>query len=330
MLGQSPLVAFIPTADPERARSFYEDHLGLLLVRDDGFALVFDAQGVMLRVVSAEGFTPQPFTILGWEVSDIASTLRALQARGVEAVRYDHFEQNELGVWTAPGGDRVAWIHDPDGNLLSLSQHVAPNSDQRAPDPKAVLDFWLGALDDDGLASPAHAELWWKKDESFDESIRVRFALTHARAVAGKLDAWTETPRGRLALVVVLDQFSRNMFRGRPGMFAADGQAVELVRAALGAGLDAELETDERVFLYLPLMHSELLDDQDRCVARFEELVGSATPRARQRLEQNLAYAIAHRDVVARFGRFPHRNTILDRKSTQAEREFLQRPGSSF
>jgi uncharacterized protein (DUF924 family) len=193
-----------------------------------------------------------------------------------------------------------------------------------------LLDFWLGPLDEEGLADAAHSARWWQKDPDFDEMLRQQFAVAHAQGVAGRLAGWTSTPRGRVALVVLLDQFSRNMFRGRPGMFAADAQASELALAGIDAGEDRALMTDERVFLYLPLMHSETLSLQDRCVALFGELLSRAKGRARERLDGNLKFAVAHRDIVARFGRFPHRNAILGRSSTPEEIEFLRRPGSSF
>jgi catechol 2,3-dioxygenase-like lactoylglutathione lyase family enzyme len=124
MLSATPLVAFVPTRDSARAHDFYANTLGLSFVSDDGFALVFDANGTMLRVVRVGDFTPFPFTILGWQVADIDSAVAELAARGVQFLRYDFLEQSPNGVWTAPGdGARVAWFPDPDGNTLSISQH---------------------------------------------------------------------------------------------------------------------------------------------------------------------------------------------------------------
>jgi catechol 2,3-dioxygenase-like lactoylglutathione lyase family enzyme len=122
MLGSIDIVAFVPTKDTERARAFYEGVLGLRFVKDDGFALVLDANGIMVRVAKAQ-FTPAPFTILGWQVSDIKKVVTGLQGKGVQFERFGFFEQDELGVWTAPTGDKVAWFKDPDGNVLSVSQH---------------------------------------------------------------------------------------------------------------------------------------------------------------------------------------------------------------
>ena len=122
MLGSIDIVAFVPTKDTEKARAFYEGVLGLRFVKDDGFAMLMDANGIMVRVANAQ-FTPAPFTILGWQVSDIKKVVTGLQGKGVQFERFGFFEQDELGIWTAPTGDMVAWFKDPDGNVLSVSQH---------------------------------------------------------------------------------------------------------------------------------------------------------------------------------------------------------------
>ncbi|HXE06271.1 MAG TPA: VOC family protein [Acidobacteriaceae bacterium] len=125
MLSTSPIIAFIPTRDSARARAFYAETLGLRFVSEDNFALVFDANGTMLRIVCAGDFTPFQFTILGWQVPDIDAAVANLTARGVQFLRYDFLEQSPDGVWTAPGnGARVAWFRDPDNNTLSISQHT--------------------------------------------------------------------------------------------------------------------------------------------------------------------------------------------------------------
>jgi catechol 2,3-dioxygenase-like lactoylglutathione lyase family enzyme len=124
MLGAAKIVAFAPLIDVDRARAFYVDVLGLTVVEDTPFALVCDAAGTTLRITPVGTLSPQPFTVLGWAVDDIAATSRALIAAGVELLRFDGMDQDELGVWTTPGGDRIAWFHDPDGNVLSLSQHA--------------------------------------------------------------------------------------------------------------------------------------------------------------------------------------------------------------
>jgi catechol 2,3-dioxygenase-like lactoylglutathione lyase family enzyme len=123
MLGAIDIVAFVPTKDMEKARVFYEGVLGLRFVKDDGFALVMDANGIMVRVAKAQ-FTPAPFTILGWQVPEIEKMVEGLQTKGVKFERFGFFEQDALGIWTAPTGDKVAWFKDPDGNILSVSQHA--------------------------------------------------------------------------------------------------------------------------------------------------------------------------------------------------------------
>jgi len=124
MLASTNIVAFVPTRNAEMARAFYEGVLGLRFVKDDGFAMVLDANGITVRVTKAPPFTPAPFTILGWQVTEIEKVAAGLQAKGVQFERFGFFEQDKLGIWTAPSGDKVAWFKDPDGNILSVSQHV--------------------------------------------------------------------------------------------------------------------------------------------------------------------------------------------------------------
>jgi catechol 2,3-dioxygenase-like lactoylglutathione lyase family enzyme len=124
MLGSTNIIAFVPTTDFNKARAFYEGVLGLRFVKDDGFALVFDANGIMIRVAKVPDFKPAQFTILGWQVSDIEKMVEELEKKGVHFERFGFFEQDKLGIWTAPTGDKVAWFKDPDGNILSVSQHV--------------------------------------------------------------------------------------------------------------------------------------------------------------------------------------------------------------
>jgi catechol 2,3-dioxygenase-like lactoylglutathione lyase family enzyme len=124
MLGSMKIVAFVPIKDSEKARSFYEGVLGLRFVKDDGFALVFEANGIMVRAAQMKDFTPAQFTVLGWQVYEIENVVRDLQKKGVHFEIFGFFQQDELGIWTAPTGDKVAWFKDPDGNILSVSQHV--------------------------------------------------------------------------------------------------------------------------------------------------------------------------------------------------------------
>jgi catechol 2,3-dioxygenase-like lactoylglutathione lyase family enzyme len=124
MLSSANIVAFVPTKDSGKAREFYEGVLGLRFVKDDGFAMVLDANGIMIRVAKMKDFTPAQFTILGWQVSRIEGVVRDLQNKGVRFEIFGFFKQDDLGIWTAPTGDKVAWFKDPDGNILSVSEHV--------------------------------------------------------------------------------------------------------------------------------------------------------------------------------------------------------------
>lgn len=174
-----------------------------------------------------------------------------------------------------------------------------------------VLKFWFEELP---------REDWFRKSDATDELIRSRFMNVHERVAALPADAAWTSPRRALATIIVLDQFPRNMFRGTPRAFATDGKAIEVARGAVERGFDKAFDKDGRAFMYLPFEHSEDLADQERAVELFTPLGDPEYTR----------YAIAHRDIVARFGRFPHRNAVLGRQSTPEEVEFLKQPGSSF
>lgn len=193
-----------------------------------------------------------------------------------------------------------------------------------------ILDFWFGALDEHGCADREHAERWWRRDPAFDEQIRRRFGEAHRAIGAGELEGWRADPRGRLAQIIVLDQFSRNMYRDTPAMYAGDPLALAVALEGLDRGDDRALPRDPRGFMYMPLIHSEELAMQERAVALFGELRDSAPAAVRERAAAAARYAEMHRDIVRRFGRFPHRNAILGRASSQEEIAFLQQPGSGF
>ena len=200
----------------------------------------------------------------------------------------------------------------------------------QATSPSDVLQLWFGELDAEGLSDQEHTRSWWRKDADFDADLRTRFGQLHPRCMAGLCDLWLATPTGRLAVVIVLDQFSRNMFRDSANMFAADALALRFALEGIDRGEDASLRTAERVFLYMPLMHSESLEAQDRCVGLFSAFCQSLSGSARKAIEANLDFAQRHRDIIARFGRFPHRNALLGRTSSAEETAFLSEPGSSF
>jgi uncharacterized protein (DUF924 family) len=198
------------------------------------------------------------------------------------------------------------------------------------PEAEEVLAFWFGALDADGRADAAHGARWWRKDPAFDAEIRARFGALHAAALTGGREAWRAAPRTCLAYVIVLDQFSRNLFRGDAQAFAGDTRALATARQAVDRGDDRALACDERGFLYMPFMHSEDRAVQQRSVQLYAAWLAEAPAPLHERLTGNLKYAQQHRDIVERFGRFPHRNAVLGRASTPEELTFLEQPGSSF
>jgi uncharacterized protein (DUF924 family) len=184
-----------------------------------------------------------------------------------------------------------------------------------------VWRFWFGELDAAGDAAPEAARRWWQKDAAFDAEVRWRFGPIHREVSEGLHEAWRDTLHGAVAYVLVLDQFSRNMFRDTPAMFASDPHALAAARDAVARGFDRLAPRAARSFFYLPYMHSEVLADQDACVELFAAMGGSG---------EGLDFAERHRAIIRRFGRFPHRNAILGRPSTPEEEAFLQEPGSSF
>lgn len=196
--------------------------------------------------------------------------------------------------------------------------------------PESVLDYWFGAPGTTREIAERQSKLWFGKLPEKDREVSERFTPTFNAAIAGALDTWALTPRGRLALVIVLDQFPHHIHRDTPQAFAQDAKALALSLAAIATGEDQSLALIERVFLYLPLEHAESLEMQDLAVAHYQQLVDAAAPSERALFENFLDYAHKHRDVVARFGRFPHRNAILGRASSPEEIEFLKQPGSRF
>lgn len=198
---------------------------------------------------------------------------------------------------------------------------TAPASLPTAAD---VLTFWFG---DEGLRDwpqDDRSALWFGGGAELDERIRARFGLLVEAALHAELPAWENPMTSRLALVILLDQFSRNVHRGHARAFAGDGLAQKLVLQSLALAQDNELPIAGRVFLYMPLMHAESLALQYECVARFAALIQHSPPDIARRLQGNLAAARQHLDIIERFGRFPHRNAALGRTSTPAEEAFLQ------
>lgn len=189
---------------------------------------------------------------------------------------------------------------------------------------QALLDHWF----DDGLRrdwpSASRQALWFRATPAQDDDLRERFGAAVEQALAGGLADWADTLEGRLALVLLLDQLPRNLYRRQARAFAGDARAQALAGEAVDAGADRALATVGRVFLYLPFMHAEDLALQDRCVRCFDRLRAGADPALHGELDHHLKFAVLHRDIVARFGRFPHRNAVLGRKNTAEEDEFLK------
>jgi uncharacterized protein (DUF924 family) len=170
-----------------------------------------------------------------------------------------------------------------------------------------VVSFWRDAGHD----------RWWEKDDEFDRRIRLKFLPLHEAAARGELAAWEGSPEGALASVLLLDQFPRNMFRGSPHAFATDPQAHAVAERAIARGFDAVTDQEMRIFFYMPFMHSEILTHQDRCVELMAALADDGLGK----------YAAVHRDTIAKFGRFPHRNRALARATTLTEQDFLDAGG---
>ena len=186
-----------------------------------------------------------------------------------------------------------------------------------------ILTFWFGEVQDEQSYFEERSKLWFAQNLEFDREIVQRFQADYELAAQGQLTRWTETARGGLAFILVLDQFPRNMFRNDPRAFATDQMAQGVAEDMIAAGFDRQLCSVERYFVYIPFMHSERREHQQRSVTLFQRL-------AEQRAYFDTSYAVRHQQVIARFGRFPHRNSVLGRVSTPAELTFLKQPGSSF
>jgi uncharacterized protein (DUF924 family) len=193
----------------------------------------------------------------------------------------------------------------------------------------SLLHYWFGGAADDE-AGQRQAKLWWGKDARLDAELTERFGSLVAAARLGKLEQWNDSAQGRLALILLTDQLPRNVFRGTPDAFASDPQARQLCLAGLERGDDSVLKPIERVFFYLPLEHSESMLDQEHAVSLYTALSQAVPQSMMEQYRGFLTYALKHRRVIERFGRFPHRNAILGRQSSPEEVAFLAEPGSSF
>jgi uncharacterized protein (DUF924 family) len=206
------------------------------------------------------------------------------------------------------------WRRFGPAQRLAALGHVAARRRGLGMDitPRDVLGFWF---------SHEAKSKWFVKDADFDREIRIRFEEAWRQGLDGAFDSWAEQPEGALALIVLLDQFPRNMFRGDPRSFASDDKALQIAEAAIAQGLDQKIGGEYRRFFYLPFEHAEDLARQQKCVAYFEAMPDDA---------EGLDYARRHLAIIERFGRFPHRNEVLGRATTAEEEAFLREPGSSF
>lgn len=222
--------------------------------------------------------------------------------------------------------------------MSPLPPRLPPPGARRAAAARAqeVLLFWFGQRPYEPAQVSQRARLWFGDPHApeltpqTDELITERFGSLMMSAARGELSSWESSPRRRLALILLLDQFPRNVHRGTPGAFAQDAQALSLAVSGMQFGADAALDPLERLFFYMPLMHAESLEVQDESVAAFRRLQEEAPQELRAQFDSALRYARLHREVIARFGRFPHRNHILGRPDTSAEAQWLASEDPGF
>jgi len=194
----------------------------------------------------------------------------------------------------------------------------------------SVLTYWFGTKQSIAEINNDRKSVWWGKSDQVDEEISIRFKELVGAVASGGLEHWRESAKGLLASIICIDQFPRNIYRGNSKSFVYDPVALELAKQAVATGFDAELSAIQRVFAYLPFEHSEDREMQVQSLTLFETLRDSVAEEDRELFSGFYDYARRHFDVIDRFGRFPHRNLILGRSSTEEEIEFLQQPGSSF
>ena len=200
---------------------------------------------------------------------------------------------------------------------------------------RSIREFWFGSLPLSADALERRMSFWFGGDSEAearqrDAQIRTRFGALLARAAGGQLASWSDGPRGRLSLIILLDQFPRNIFRGSARAFAYDTQALALTLSGMQSAADAALDAVERMFFYMPLQHAESRDVQDESVAAFRRLLGEAPDELRAAFQDTLQWAEKHRAVIEQFGRFPHRNPVLARASTAEEERWLRAGGADF
>lgn len=212
--------------------------------------------------------------------------------------------------------------------MFNVQNNIGTTTNQMARElmttPQDIVDFWLGEAASDPAAAKARTTVWYGGKSHVDQQIQDQFGETLALAEQGNLDEWRNSSEGALALVILLDQFSRNLYRRTGDAFKNDAKALEIARSAVEQGLHKEMSWIGRVFLYHPFHHAESLEAQDQGVERFEEVYREASPEWAETLYTFVDYARGHRDIVRRFGRFPHRNEALGRENTIEEAEYLE------
>jgi uncharacterized protein (DUF924 family) len=265
---------------------------------------------VLAEVLMAVGQEPE--AVLA--AAQSAETKAQLRAQADEAVR--------RGLCGAPSftvGDEVFWGNDRLEAALAFQRDRTGD----AASIESLLRFWFGDPDAGAEERAACQTRWFSSDPGFDAECRDRFAILVGRALRSELDHWQETPAGRLALILLLDQLPRNVFRGTAAAFIGDPKAAAIAATGIDIGADRQLDPIRRAFFYLPLEHAEDAALQTRSVALCEQLAAEALPAQRSLFEEWAQFARQHRDLIARFGRFPHRNVCLGRTSTAEERAYL-------
>jgi len=197
-------------------------------------------------------------------------------------------------------------------------------------DAQAVLDFWFGGSDLDAPTLDSRMDRWFSSSTELDADIESQFGELIERASKGELQDWAEEPEGRLALIILLDQFRRNIYRGTPDAFALDGAALKLCVEGTIGGVHDQLTPEQRIFFFMPLQHAESLRIQDKSVSIYNALAESVTGTLRETFATCAQFAELHRDIIAEFGRFPHRNVVLGRENSSAEATYLSADAPSF
>ena len=195
---------------------------------------------------------------------------------------------------------------------------------------EAVLNFWIGPLDEHGLYPKSRIKFWFYSNPDTDAAIVDGFGDDYARAGRGELDHWAQTPRGRLALIIMLDQFTRNLGRGSADAYANDPRGLALCHEGIRLGHDRHMRGPERAFFYMPLEHSESMADQDLIIASLDAWLAEAGEPLASGMKDFLSSAQEHREIIVAYGRYPHRNTVLGRANTPAEQAYLDNSGKSF